>query len=477
MIRAAAIATLLAGLALGPGWAAAPAKKNPAKKPVAKKAAPKKTAARKAAPRRPLRSPVVSPKVRAESQEFVAASMDALSAAAIENPAALVPFFEQLYQLESSDGGPQNVRVLQYGDSHTASDDWANEIRSNLQARFGNGGPGYVLPGTPFPGYRRRDIKGGQSRNWTTEGLLTKGTDGLYGLGGASLVTAVPGQEVYLDAEGDRVELHFLRQPGGGRFRVKIDGEEAATISTDGELSSMVWSSPAANGLRRFTVETISAQPVKLFGWVTEKGRGITWETLGINGAQATISLRWEESQLAGFLANREPALIVLAYGTNETNNRDLTFESYTAALRDVIARFRRLAPSASILLAGPPDRAMRTSRAVLPVAKLDLISEAQRQVAIEMGCAFWDLRQRMGGNGAMKRWVYAGMAQGDYVHFTEAGYRLVGETMYKDLMAHYEEFRRARARIFQEVRLEGDSYPGGNTRMGGNDEPAQQNP
>lgn len=109
------------------------------------------------------------------------------------------------------------------------------------------------------------------------------------------------------------------------------------------------------------------------------------------------------------------------------------------------------MAPSASLLVVGPPDRAQRVNRVWSAVPKLDMISEAQRDVAIEMGAAFWDLRERMGGNGAMKRWVYAGFAQGDFVHLTGAGYRLVGETLYKDLIAHYEEFRKIRQKVFGE--------------------------
>ena len=83
-----------------------------------------------------------------------------------------------------------------------------------------------------------------------------------------------------------------------------------------------------------------------------------------------------------------------------------------------------------------------------VPSEKLDMIVEAQRQAAVQMGCAFWDLRARMGGKGAMRNWVLAGMAQGDYVHFTAPGYKLIGEALYRDLMAQYEEFLEARARI-----------------------------
>jgi len=449
MLRGITVAAVVLGLS---GWLGGATKKPVAKKTVAAAASKskKKTGAVKRRAYVP-RPPAVSAKVKAASQEYVADAMDAVAAAAVENSAALVPFFEQLWQLEQKGAAERSLHVLQYGDSHTASDDWAHQVRMLFQERFGNGGAGYSLAGRPFQGYRRYDVKTGQSRRWETEGLLTKGEDGFYGLGGASIVSQRPGEMVYLDSDGEKAELYFLKQPGGGSFRVFVDGAEVANLDTNGPLGPGYWSLNVPQGLKRFTVETTTSAPVKLFGWVTEHVRGMTWETLGLNGAQANVSLRWEENQLREHLEKRNPGLIVFAYGTNEAGNRDWTPESYRAMFRGVLQRFRAMAPGASFLVVGPPDRAQRVKRAWTSMPKLDMISEAQRDVALEMGAAFWDLRERMGGDGAMKRWVYAGFAQGDFVHLTGAGYRLVGETLYRDLIAHYEEFRKIRQRVFSE--------------------------
>jgi hypothetical protein len=50
-----------------------------------------------------------------------------------------------------------------------------------------------------------------------------------------------------------------------------------------------------------------------------------------------------------------------------------------------------------------------------------------------------------MGGKGAMGRWVAAGFAQRDYVHFTGEGYRLLGAALYKELMAQFATYQRVR--------------------------------
>jgi lysophospholipase L1-like esterase len=66
---------------------------------------------------------------------------------------------------------------------------------------------------------------------------------------------------------------------------------------------------------------------------------------------------------------------------------------------------------------------------------RVDMIVAAQRNAALSNGCAFWDIREGMGGKGSMRQWVVAGLAQKDYVHFTQDGYRLLGGALYEELI------------------------------------------
>ena len=75
----------------------------------------------------------------------------------------------------------------------------------------------------------------------------------------------------------------------------------------------------------------------------------------------------------------------------------------------------------------------------------IDIIVTAQREAALAAGCAFWDMRERMGGTGSMQQWVYAGLAQYDHVHFSGQGYRMLGAALFKELMGHYQTFAKVR--------------------------------
>src|SRR5262249_6028836 len=63
----------------------------------------------------------------------------------------LARFYAALRSLEKHTRA-EHVRVVWLGDSHGAADYWSGALRTALQKRFGNGGPGFVHIG--YRGYR-----------------------------------------------------------------------------------------------------------------------------------------------------------------------------------------------------------------------------------------------------------------------------------------------------------------------------------
>ena len=412
-------------------------KKSTPKKSTAKKSAPKTATAKKTAPKATAKS----------ATEYVEHALEAGLALPVENPAGLVPFFEQLYRHQHGEL-PGPVRVLQYGDSHTAADEFSGELRMLFQSSFGNGGSGFSIAGKPFQSYRRRDVKSGSSNGWHTDGLVTRTGDGIYGLGGLSMTATAPRESVFLETEASDFELYYYQQPGGGAVRLYDSGVAFDMFSTAGDPGPAYYRVAAQPGPHRFEVETLEPQPVRLFGWVAENATGITYETFGINGAQATIAAQWDPTTLRDNIAHRNPDLIVLAYGTNEAGMAKWTLDAYQEMFTGILRAFREASPTASILVLGPPDRAQRVRRQWQTMARIGIIAEAQRRAAFSMGCAFLDLREEMGGSGSMLQWVKAGQAQADHVHFTAPGYRKLGNAVFGDIMNQYAAFLKARNSI-----------------------------
>jgi lysophospholipase L1-like esterase len=394
-------------------------------------------------PARPA-APVVSAAARDAALRKIDRYLDESAEKPFRQPAALAPFFEQLLRLKSADD-KSPVHIIHWGDSHTAADDFTGGLRDHFQDRFGNGGSGFSLAGRPFLGYRRFDARGGGTTGWHTEGLRSANGDGWFGLGGVSITAAHRGESVYLTTDCEKIEVQYLQQPGGGRMELYDGDEPIDEISTDGEMAAGFTRYAAPAGPHRFVLRTLDSRPVRLFGWVADRAAGVTYEALGINGAEASVILKWDETMLATYVQRRGPALIVLAYGTNEASDPLWRQESYRDMFAKLVARLRAAAPAASILALGPADRWHMVRGRWELVPGIDRIVTDQRAVCRELGCAYWDTRERMGGPGAMHDWLYAGLAQGDRVHFNSAGYRRLASVLFIDLMQQFETYRKAR--------------------------------
>jgi lysophospholipase L1-like esterase len=377
----------------------------------------------------------------------------------IENPRALQPFFAQLHQLEA-DPESQLVRVIQFGDSHTAADLFTGALRTLFQEKFGDGGAGFSYPGYPFAGYHIHGTRRAQSTGWLALGTHLRDIgDGMVGMGGVGLSTDAPGNWVSLDADASSLQVQYLIQPNGGSIEIRDNNALLATVSTakaDPSAPTVAgqFGVPVEPGPHHFEVLTIDQAPVRLLGLSTENSSGITYEAAGINGAEASLFLRWNQTLQQPLLSAVNPALVVLAYGTNEASDSNWTEESYAAMFQRIVERIRAIAPNASILVIGPPDRALRAGRrAWRPFGGVDRIVAAQRSVCRKMNCAYWDQRSRMGGLGSMRDWVSVSWAQPDHTHFTGEGYTELAGALFSDITQQYDTSEPALTRAQSETK------------------------
>jgi lysophospholipase L1-like esterase len=338
------------------------------------------------------------------------------------------------------------TRILHYGDSHVAADTLTGALRRDLQLCFGAAGPGFVLPGQPWPGYSRPGVVSQTSGGWKVDGLTeaSLAADGRLGLAGVSLTTRAAGEWITLTASGSYFDIYVLKQPGGGSMEVSLDGiAQKRNFSLSSSASEAVCIEVIADSGPVHTVEirTTSAGRVRIFGIAIERNSaGVIYDALGINGARASRPLRWDTRVFAASLERRDPDLIVVAYGSNEVSDADLDLDEYRVSFTSLLNLFHDAAPRASILVIGPPDRAVRSGGKWQTIRRMPALVEAQRQAAFDSGAAFYDLFNAMGGSGSIERWARQApaLAQPDRVHLTSAGYKTVADWLYRELMHGY---------------------------------------
>jgi lysophospholipase L1-like esterase len=175
--------------------------------------------------------------------------------------------------------------------------------------------------------------------------------------------------------------------------------------------------------------------------------KGILYDTDGVNGARLADLEKPLPALRRALLQQSHAALIIVSYGTNDIGTKGFTSSDYEESAFQILSKLKGDAGDASILVTGPTDRGnpRRSRRAFIQAAQAAL-QPALRRAALRAGCAYWDQQAAMGGPGAMTRWVRAGLASYDYVHFSGLGYKKLADMLYDQLMAEYSNFLKAKS-------------------------------
>ncbi|MEZ4224193.1 MAG: GDSL-type esterase/lipase family protein [Polyangiaceae bacterium] len=335
----------------------------------------------------------------------------------------------------------ESVRVAWLGDSHTYADFWPHRLRQALQQKYGAGGPGYVLLGIkPYRhGQVRVKLEGKWRREPSSPSSGAKQLDGIFGLAGQRAVPlsadATASAELFHGKAEQRLRWTLLyRLPAGAALSVQV-GTSASKRLTSGSAASgspILRHTLESDATQRFTVRGAGGAP-EVYGVVIETVTpGVVVDSLGVNGARAGTALVWDAPSFGAELSARRPALVVLAYGTNEAASA-LTGARVTQQLQALVKRVRDAVPGADCVLIGPTDMAEEGGGSRPRVAEIDAAVAAGARNA---SCGFVSAYGLMGGEGAFSRWQAESpaLASTDRVHLTAKGYDKLGDLVLERL-------------------------------------------
>jgi lysophospholipase L1-like esterase len=367
----------------------------------------------------------------------------------VDDSGALDSFFAQLRKLElpAEPGEVQVVTVLHYGDSPTTADLITGDVRALLQAKFGDGGHGFLLTAKPWAWYQHRGVDI-SDHGWTTSTAVGKQREDTYGVGGASFEggEGASSHIALKDTDQTSMEVAYLGRPGGGTVSVAANGAAVETFSTAADEVGPAWHSVALP-VRTKSVDLKAASgSVRLFGEnFRTAGRGVVYDSLGLNGASTTVlSNGFSAGAWTAELQHEKPALVIINYGTNESGFGSYVDKYYEPSLRTAIKRIKAALPGVPILVMSPMDRGKREGLGEIQTYDtIPRIVAIQKRVAAEQGCAFFDTFDAMGGDGTMARWYdgHPRLVGGDFIHPTPQGAAIVAQLLVKDLMTGYGQY------------------------------------
>jgi lysophospholipase L1-like esterase len=386
----------------------------------------------------------------------------------------------------------RGVTILQIGDSHTSADFFTADLRKVLQARYGDGGPGYVTAGHPHIGVRSASLNITSSPGWSYKALQRSDSIAEFWLSGFNSVAVAEGQAMSFSASHpvtfDMIEIEVVRQPGGGAIDIRLDGVVESKFDLDAaEIDPVVIrllpNRGATDRVRQISVTTTRAGAVSLASVAIYNRRsGVTYNSVGYPGATVGIINKFDDRLFASELGRIDPQIVVLSFGSNEGFNDNLDLGRYAASYERAVQKIRTTLPAASIVVIAPPDgnelpgdcrdkprsqcRRGAASRPAPPAAaasadgapeagepvecawrtppKLDRVRDIQRDIAQRDGLVYWDWASIMPRECGADRWASQSpplMAK-DHLHFTGSGYKLSADQFAKTLIPVIEKVR-----------------------------------
>jgi lysophospholipase L1-like esterase len=395
----------------------------------------------------------------------------------------LAPFFAQLKALRDGTR-TEPLTILQIGDSHTAGDFLSGEMRKLFQDKFGGSGRGFVPPGFPDKYYRPDLIDVTESKGWLRQRAMDPNSTEKFGIAAVSQRAAEPRQSMSMSSIEDQgFDRGMVEVLGGGQFTLTVDNAPPRNFNLAPDNPAGDWIEfDVPKGSRTLKLDTVDGSNISLLSWgIQRETPGIVYSNLGAIGATAKLIERWDPAIVQSEMQHLDPALILVAFGTNEafgSANDIATFRDDFAAEIKMLAK---AAPDAAIVIIGPPDanrryrrpagvsgdctvrplqdavavtagappvtgkgRKTRAPRVVwAPPPALAIVRADEQRVADTQGWYFWDWDAAMGGPCSANRWASAAppLSQKDHVHQTIAGYQLSADRLFAELMKAYDHY------------------------------------
>lgn len=365
--------------------------------------------------------------------------------------------FSALDSLENNQSG--RVRIIHYGDSQIEGDRISSYIRNQLQATYGGGGFGYtslkpLVPPSAIKisenqglvrrtAYGRRDssiqdMSYGFLASFTS---LEKNKEGLYWgkfefehhHWGFRRSKTYDLMRLSVGMAMDTIHINIDKPSGDTSLTIepKSETQHVSVNLMSGEL---------------FQMKLESDSSVRIYGMSLETRKGVQLDNVAMRGASGTFFSRLDEEQFKEQLQNEGYSLIILQYGGNVVPyvKDSMQIVRYAKSIGRQIQLFQSILPEATVIYIGPGDMSRKSGVNFVSWEVLTPLKTLLREEVLEKNAIYWDLYDVMGGENSMVQWVNLDppLAVKDYVHFTPAGARFVGEQFMKCFMSAYESWK-----------------------------------
>lgn len=356
--------------------------------------------------------------------------------------------------------GQGNVSIMHIGGSHVQGGMFTQQFRDNLLNISTNliGGQNFVFPFTAGKTNNPSHFMVSYTGEWTyCRNAVRRETDKRMGLAGAAVTTTDPEASISIVT---RERYPSDCQPEYKFNKATILGfseteNVVPVVSCNGTviqgkydemLSTYSFQLPDYTDSICILFKSVAGE-FTLTGVLLENEMpGISVHGIGVNGASVPSYLRCDDFERDLDLI--KPDLIVFGIGVNDAAEKDFEKETFKQNYGELISIMQRVNPDCALLFVTNNDSFKRIKKKKYEVnTNGKVVQQAFMEMAKVYGAAVWDQFDVMGGLRSMQDWEKAGLAQKDKVHFTQDGYRLMGDLLYNALIESYMQHVRQNAK------------------------------
>lgn len=368
-----------------------------------------------------------------------------------QNHEDFTTFYDKLSKLLMT--GENRINILHIGGSHVQAGYLSHQLRKDISSLHDSATSQQVKAADmgvlfPFKAVRTNAPQSyvvSHTGYWRASKCISATPDAKLGISGIAAITTDSTSTLTLNLSDETYSYNQLRVLGYSlndiTTPVVVVGQDTIFPDPSDNKPGFLFKLPQQTTRSTITFKNLcDTTGFVVRGLMPISSRsGITYSESGVNGASVASWLRCDA--LEEELALLPPDLVVFGIGINDAAmsydkfNPDTFKDNY----RRLIAEIKHISPEAALLFITNNDcnQTMRIRKPNLNTAR---VATAFRELANEYNGAVFDLYQVMGGQGSAANWQRHHLMKKDRVHFTQAGYQLVGNLIFNAIVADFEQ-------------------------------------
>ena len=338
-----------------------------------------------------------------------------------------------------------HINIVHIGGSHVQAGIFPNTVRQEFFKAFPHlsASRGMVFPYAAAPkcnnpaDYRTRSVgKFGLVRNVYQEHFKPLGVTGIavYTLDPISEIRIVHRDSLTKFNTTKITLLGFSDQDSTFVPVLKVGSTRFLPTAIIPEKRQFIYENISVTDSFAFSLTTKDSAGFTITGFLMENNNpGITYHSLGVNGASVKAFLRCQHFEEEMPLLS--PDMVIFGLGVNDASEANYDPAVFKTNYLNLVNQIKKANPHCFFVFVTNNDTYKKVGKTYQVNENALSVRKVMYELADETGGAVFDQFEIMGGLRSMEKWRLEKLAQNDRVHFTKAGYELMGKLLYNAII------------------------------------------